>query len=242
MSRIQHSLYKDKRIHCSEVLMIVYTHYMAKTSPKRSSTTTKKVDPRIKYAAIPVLALIAVGAIVIAIMVIMNMPKPEGAQRGVGANGFRAYEEKDGDLGIGKVVSRDEVADALGAKARSVDDVDVSSVFNINGTRGQTATFPITKANGKPASVYVDVMVFKNSVALDEANIYSYTAKTDPINTHPTYYMHALTLGSDREYRLMVVNGIKVYKFVLTQPYRDITINEAMAVATLKKIAAKSDL
>lgn len=222
--------------------MIIYTQYMSKPSHKKSKSSAKQIDPRVKFVAIPVLALISLGAIAFVVMTIANLPKPEGAMRGVGADGFRAYIEKDGDLGAGRVASKQAVAEALGQRAKQVNDVVTTTVFNMNGTRGQTATYDIVKANGKPASVYVDVTIFKNTIELEKAAIYANTGKTDPIGGHPAYYMHALTIGSDREYRLMVVNGAKVYKFVLVQPFRDITINEAGAVATLKKIAAKSQL
>lgn len=215
---------------------------MSKVSRKQKKTDLSSLDPRVKFIVLPIMALVTVGAIVFVVMTIANLPQPEGSQRGVGADGFRAYEEKNGNLGVGEVASRDVVVEALGEKAKSVKDVSISNVFNINGTRGQTATFDITKANGKPGSIYIDIMVFKNQLALDEANIYSATGKTDPIKGHPAYYMHAQTISSDREYRLMVVDGIKVYKFVLTQPFRDITINEVMALATLKKIVAKSNI
>lgn len=216
---------------------------MAKTSRKQQKVPFNNLDdPRVKFVALPLMAVVGLGAIIFVIVTITNLPKPDGAMRGVGANGFRAYEEKDGNLGVGQVASRQVVSEALGAKAKDVKDVSTSTVFNIDGTRGQTATFDITKANGKPGSVYIDVMVFKSSIALDEAHIYANTLKTDPIQGHDAYFMHAMTMGSDREYRLMVVKGTKVYKFVLTQPFRDITINEVMALATLKKIAAKSNL
>lgn len=215
---------------------------MSKPSHKKAQSAAQQVDPRVKFIVFPLLALVAIGAVAFAVVTIANLPKPEGAMRGVGADGFRAYAEKDGDLGAGNVASKQTVVESLGEKAKEVKDVSTTTVFNLNGTRGQTATFDIVKANGKPGSVYIDITMFRNTIELDKANIYAYTGKTDPINGHPAYYMHAQTIGSDREYRLMVVNGAKVYKFVLVQPFRDITINEAGAVATLKKIAAKSQL
>lgn len=224
------------------MLMIVYTQYMSKTSHKKSKVALKDLDPRVRFIVLPVLALVAVGAIVFAVITIANIPQPQGAQRGVGANGFRAFEEKDADLGVGKLVTREAIVEALDTKAKSVEDASVSTVINIDGNRGQTATYDFVKANGKPASIYIDITVFKSIAALDSAYIYTGTAKTDPINSNPAYYMHAQTIGSDREYRLMIVKAAKVYKFVLTQSSRDITINEVGAVATLKKIAEKSNL
>lgn len=215
---------------------------MAKPSKKQKKISFTELDPRVRYVAFPLMAIVALGAILFIVITLANLPKPEGAMRGVGADGFRAFEEKDGNLGVGSIVAKSKVVEALGAKAKEVKDPSVSTVFNLNGTRGQTVTYDIVKANGKPGSVYVDLMIFKNTFALEEANIYKNTGKTDSIRGHDTYYMHAQTIGSDREYTLLIVDGVKVYKFVLTQPFRDITISEVMAFASLKKIAENSTI
>lgn len=198
---------------------------------------------RLRFVVLPVMGVVAIGAIVLAVITIIVMPKADqGAQRGVGANGFRAFEEKDGNLGVGKVVTKAEVTSELGNKAKSVDDAVISSVFNIDGTRGQTATYPFTRTDGTKVSLYVDVMLFKNTAALNSANVYNNTLKAGKVNGRDVYYMHALTIGKDREYRLLVVNGLKVYKFVVSQPLSNITISEVSALAVLKKLVAKAEL
>ncbi len=232
---------KDKRFQYVLVLMVLYSHHMTKKTQKNK--TPQAPGDRLKYVIIPLLGLIAIGAIVLTVLAVITMPNADkSAQRGVGANGFRAYEEQGADLGISKVASHDQVVAALGAKAKSVGTLDVSGVFNFDGTRGQTATYPFIKANGNDASLYVDLMFFKNTATLDAANIYENTISAGSVNGHPAYYMHAQTFGSDREYRLLVVNGLKAYKFVIVQPYRDISISEVSALAALKTLAAKAKL
>ena len=193
---------------------------------------------------VPILGFVAIGAVVLAVLSILAMPKSNpGEQRGVGANGFRAYEEKGTTLGMNDTVSKDDVVWALGKKAKSVGDPQTSNVFNLDGNRGQTLTFDLVRADGGKASLYVDLMLFKNVHEFNQAKVLASTVKeAGKIGGHPGYYMVAQTLGSDREYRLMVVNGLKVYKFVLVQPYRSITINEVGALASLKKLAGKADL
>ena len=204
-------------------------------------SSIKKLGRKERFIILPLLAVISIGALIFIVVSIISVPRAAvGSQPGVGANGFRAYEENNSDLGMAKVVSRDDVVAALGAKAKSVDAVSVSNVFNLNGNRGQTATYSFVRADGKQASLYVDMMFFKNYAELKSANIYGSTKQTDDLAGHPAYYMYAQTLGSDREYRLMVVNDLKVYKFVITQPHQDITINEVAALASLKKLAAKA--
>ncbi|MDB5177177.1 MAG: hypothetical protein JWN75_845 [Candidatus Saccharibacteria bacterium] len=214
---------------------------MAKKTKRRAPFKT--LSRRTRLVILPIFALIAVGALVLAVITIMVMPRVDQAsQRGVGANGFRAYPEDGTTLNIDKVTSKNEVITSLGNKAKSVDDVSVSKVFNFDGNRGQTATFNFIRADGARSSVYVDMMLFKNVATMNDANILDGTGKAGTIQGHPAYYMHAQTIGSDREYRLLVVNGLKAYKFVVVQPVKSITISEVGALATARKIAAEAKL
>lgn len=189
------------------------------------------------------LTIVGGGAIAIAIISIVIVPLVNpGSQRGVGANGFQAFVEDGGNLNIANTVSKQEVVDALGDKAKSVSDAQVSKVFNIDGTRGQTVTYDFVRANGLKASLYIDLMYFSNLQTLESTGVTASTGDAGRVNGHQAYYMHAQTFGSEREYRLMIINGLKVYKFVISQPYRTISINEVSALATLKKLAAKAEL
>ncbi len=225
----------------SNLLMVVYTLDMAKKGKLRPAF--KDISRRKRALILPILVLISVGAIILALIVIFvaNQPVP-GSRYGVGADGFRAFTEKDGDIGIANVVSKEAVVNALGSKAKKVDDVQVSSVFNLNGSRGQTATFGFTRQDGRAVSLYVDEMIFKNKVSFDEAKVTVGTASAGTVNGHPIYFMHAQTIGSTREYRLLAINGLRAYKFVIVQPSGSITLSEISSLAALKKLVAKAQL
>lgn len=210
---------------------------------KKTSKTPKPLSRKARMIVVPILVVVGVGAMILAVLSVIVLPRiDQGSQRGVGADGFRAYTEEDGDLGIGNVVTKAAVVTALGSKATAVSDPTVSKVFNLNGSRSQTVTYEFTRADGKTAHLYVDLMFFKNAATRDSASIYASTQKTNTIGGHPAYYMHAQTLADEREYRLMVVNDLKVYKFVVAQPSGSITINEVAALASLKKLAATAKL
>jgi hypothetical protein len=210
-----------------------------KSKPRKFKGLTK----RQRTLILPLFVVIGTGAIVLAVLAIIVMPRTTNDnQRGIGADGFQAYQETGTDLGIGKVVSKSDVVAALGVNAKSVSDADVSKVFNYNGDRGQTLTFNFKRADNNQASLYIDVVLFKNSASLTNTNIYNGTGKAGTINGLSAYYMHAQTLGTIREYRLLVVNGLKAYKFVIDQPYKNITISEVSALAALKKLALKAQL
>lgn len=220
--------------------MVLYTLDMVNSSKEGDKNGV--LNKKAQMVAIPVMTLIAIGVILLAIVAIMVIPTYDARQRGTGAYGFQAYEEVGTDLGVGKVVSKKLVADKLGDKALAVGNPQVTNVFNWNGNRGQTVTYDFVRADGVAASVYIDVMVFKDSVTMDSQNILRATKRTSDINGYPAYFMHAQTLGLEREYRLMVVDGLKVYKFVMTQPNRNITISEVSALAALKQIADASSI
>lgn len=196
-----------------------------------------------QLVVLPLMALVAIGAVVLAIVAIIAIPSVYDVKKqGVGAYGFKAFVEEGTDLGAGEVVSKKTVVNELGDKALKVEDVKVSGVFNLDGNRGQTATYDFLRADGTQSSVYVDIMLFKNTSAMDGAHILSGTSKAGTVQGHPTYFMLAQTVGKDREYRMMIVNGLKVYKFVMTQPSQNITIPEVAAIASLKRMAEKAEL
>lgn len=213
------------------------------TKRKKRSLRIKDTRKLLLTIIVPIMGVIAAGAVVLAILSIIAMPKTDqDPQRGVGANGFRAYEEQGTTLGIDKVVSKDQVVAALGGKAESVSDKQVSNVFNLDDNRGQTLTFDFVRSDDIKSSLYVDVMLFKNMNVLDAAGIYAGTATAGKAGAYPAHYMRAQTMGSDREYRLMVVNGLKVYKFVMVQPYRSIAMSEVVSVSILKQLAEEAKL
>lgn len=210
---------------------------------KKLSFQLKPLTNKQKAVVLPVMFIISGIAVIIAIFTIIVMPSiNNGAQRGVGADGFSAYEERGTTLGVENTVTKADVVAVLGNKARSVGDAKTSNVFNYNGDRIQTVSFDFVRADGKKASLYVDLTQFKSSNSRDNQHIFAETSLAKIFNGRSAYYMHAQTLGSVREYRLLVVNDLKAYKFVIDQPVNNITIGEVSAVASLLKLAEKAQL
>lgn len=201
------------------------------------------LSTRAQAIILPILVSFGSAAVVLAVLSIVFTPKVNpGAERGVGADGFQAYVESDTDLGMGKIVKKTDVEAVLGKAAKSVSDVDVSKVVYIGGNRGQTATYNFVRTDGVKCSTYVDVMMFKNQTEFNNADVTKATLKASLVKGNQSYYMHALTLGSTREYRLMIVKGLSVYKFVIVQPVRNIAISEVTALSMMNKLASQSDI
>jgi hypothetical protein len=214
---------------------------MAKT--KQDKTPKIILGRRARLVVLPLFFVIGGGVIFLTILSIILMPSDESKpQYGVGADGFYAYVEDDSDLGVRSVVSKDQVVAALGNKAKSVDNGQTEKVFNFNGDRSQSLTFPFVRADGAAATLYVDMKLYKNMQSLDKDNVYVGTMKAGQVQGHPAYYKLAQTISNNREYHMMVINGLRAYRFVVSQPVANITINEVGAMGSLQRLAAEAKL
>lgn len=210
---------------------------MAKKT-KRHKQKNALISKRLQKFVLPIFLVIGAGVVVLTVLSIIMVPKTNSDSRyGVGADGFRAFVEEKGDLGAGTITDKARVVAALGNKAKSVGDAEVAKVFNFNNDRSQTVTYPFTRADGAKASLYIDMKLYQNTQTLQKDNIYVATASAGTIGGHPAYYKHAQTIDNMREYHLMVVNGLRAYRFVIAQPAKNVTISEVGALAVLKKLA-----
>lgn len=214
---------------------------MAKRSKKKQSKAL--IGRKLQLTLLPLFVAIGAGMIILVVLSVITLPKGNpGATRGVGADGFRAYTEEKTDLGVRSVMTKSDVTTALGGKAKSIGEAQVSKVFNFNGDRSQTLTFPFVRSDGVGADIYVDLKLYKNTQSLDDDHIYNLTAKAGSVKGYQAYYRVAQTIGKEREYHIMVVNGLRVYRFVVSQPATNVTISEIDAAALLKSLAAESKL
>lgn len=210
----------------------------SESKPKPPQMTNVKA----RFAVLVLFAVSSVGAIglsVWSIVTSMNDQKP-GQQYGVGADGFRAFVDDKATLNVNKVVKKDQVVLVLKGLAKSVSDAKTDRVFNLNGNQGQTVTYAFVRTDGVKSSLYIDKRQYKDKKALENDHIYDETMKSGTAKGHPIYFRTALTIGADREYSLMVVNGLAVYRFVIAQPLDNISITEVTALVALKKLAQQA--
>lgn len=179
--------------------------------------------------------IVVVGTIVAIARIIQGQASP-GAQIGVGADGFRAYVEDTTNLGVDSLVSKDQVSAALGGEAKSVRPAEVSKVFNLNGNRGQTITFSFVRSDGTESFIHIDKRIYKDTSSIESDNVYRSSLQYGSINGKTVYVKRAQTIGGFREYHALIVNDTTVYRFVLAQPLRKITIKEVKAIDILKEI------
>lgn len=209
------------------------------------NTKSKEVGPEKQLLIKLAFSLMAVALIVFVvfqIVVVAQRQASPGTQPGVGADGFRAFAEDEGDIGIASAISKDQVISALGDSAISVGDAQASKVLNINGIRRQQVTFEFKLSSNATAELYVDKIIYTSEQALKKDGVYEATISAGTINDSPIYFRRALTLGKYREYSIMLVKDSTVYRFVIAQPNNSIIISEIDASAILKKVALSTKI
>lgn len=199
-------------------------------------------NKKTRFAVLVLFMFVSIGAIGLSIWSIstsMNNQKP-GRQYGVGADGFRAFVDDKATLNVDKIVKKDQIVFMLKGLAKSVDDAKIEKVFNLNGNIGQTVTYAFVRTDGIKSSLYIDKRQYKDKKALDNDHIYDQTMKSGTAKGDPIYFRTALTMNAHREYSLMVVKGLTVYRFVISQPLDNISITEVTALVSLKKLAQQA--
>ncbi len=186
-------------------------------------------------------AMVAVALVVLIVMAFSLMSKKDSAV-GIGADGFSVFEKPGSDLGITKVVSRNDTITALGKSAKEVSTVKKTGVVSFNGRLGQTATFPFTLPNGNNATVDIDVLTYKNKESYDNDNIFGGTGHAGTVDGNEIRYMPAISIGAERVYALLVTKDLKSYRFSISQPNTSTYIKEFKAQDILKQIISKSTL
>lgn len=201
--------------------------------------TTKLTSRNPKQIVLGAAIVAALGALAVMVLV---LPKNQGSQTGVGADGYSVFEKKGADIGVTGIADKKVVVDALGNRAKSVDDVTKSGVISLNGNLGQTATYTFTTPTGTKSYIDIDLLKYQSKAAMDSDSLEKGTGSAGTVNGMEVRYLPAKTIGSEREYALLVAKDLKSYKFSMMQPSGKAEIREYKAWDILKAIIAKSSL
>ena len=207
-----------------------------KKNRKKATHADPKRTQRVILGAVAAAAVGAVG------LMILVFPTTNDSMSGVGSNGFSVFEKKGADLGIADVASKQVVKDALGKNTKGVNDVEKSGVISLNGSLGQTATYPFVLKDGSSATIDIDVLQYKDKETYESDNVFKGTGLAGKINGREVRYIPASSIGKNRTYALLVTKDLKSYKFEMAQPNAKVLIKEYLAQDILKAIIAKSDL
>ena len=208
----------------------------------KQRTRKKTVHADSKRTQRLVLGAVAVAAVSAFVVMAVIANNENSRPVGVGADGFSVFEKSGADLGVTKVASKKVVQDALGKNAKNVADVEKSGVLSINGNLGQTATYNFTLSDGSKAWIDIDVLQYKSKEAYDGDNVFKGTGHAATIDGNEVRYMPATSLGTERVYALLVTEGVKSYKYAMSQPNASVLIKEYKAHDILKQIIDNSNL
>ncbi|RYX79408.1 hypothetical protein EON76_01650 [bacterium] len=213
---------------------------MVKKSSKKSNRAAKKrtIHPEYRRFALPAVIVIALAALLLTIFALPN----NTARNGVGADGFSVKRMKGVQLGVDTIIDKQKIISALGSNAKEVKDGVVTDTLNRNGNRSQQITYDFMTKSGNTASLYIDLVIYKNQASYDNDSVFAGTGLAGKIDGREVRYMPAATLSADREYALLVTNGLKSYKFALLQPTKAVAINELTSQNIMKKIIDESKL
>lgn len=208
----------------------------------KKKTSKKAIHSDPKRTQRIVLGTVIVAALAALAVMVLVLPSNNASQAGVGADGFSVFEKKGADLGITDVTDKKDVVAALGKNVKNVSDVEKSGVLSFNGNLGQTATYNFTLPDGSTGWIDIDVLKYKSQAAYDSDDIFKGTGAAGTIDGREVRYMPASSIGKERVYALLVTNGLKSYKFALSQPNTKVQIKEYKAQDILKAVIDKSEL
>lgn len=202
-----------------------------------SDTTPTPANRRQKTQYVAISAIIVIALAVLAgIIVLTERPQatpPQGA----------AYQERNKDMGVGSIVSKQDVIDTLGTNGKDVKDASISAVLNYKGNRGQTATYNFTLPSGaQNGSIDIDIMRYANKEAFDAAMPLTGTGGLGEVAGHQIKYLPAITLSGDRRYTILFANNNDIYKITFIQPTVKPEILEYRAQDMMKELVKKAKL
>lgn len=185
------------------------------------------------------LLIIAVTAITLGVLayIIVTSPASDSVLRG-----SPAFEDHNSDLGIGHVVTKDQVVAALGSVGKDIKDVSVSNVLNLGDNLGQTATYNFTLPSGAKAFIDVDIMRYASKDAFEAAGVLNGAGKLSEINGRQVYYFPSLVLEGNRKYTLVFTSNNDVYTFSFSQPTTKIEVQEFKAHDILAELIKNASL
>lgn len=200
-----------------------------------TTPTSASRRQRAQYTAIG--AMIVIALVALAGIILFTERPQDSVPRGA------AYQERNKDLGVASIVSKQDVVDVFGADAKDVKDASISGVLNYNGNRGQTATYAFTLPSGaQHASLDVDVMRYASKEAFDAAMPLNGGGDLGEVAGHAVKYLPALVIAGDRQYSILFANGNDIYKLTLLQPTVKPEILEYKAQDIMKELVKRAKM
>jgi len=142
-------------------------------------------------------------------------------------------------------VSKATIKSLLGAPAASLQDLSDTGVQDIGkGDTAQTCVYPFAPGATATNSFTIDLGTYANQANLDASQKYIPTdgGVVEGLGDSATYMAKDAAISNSRDFVLTIRQGLKIYKFGISQPQNALTYNDASAQRALIQIAEAATL
>ena len=146
--------------------------------------------------------------------------------------------DKNADLGTGKVVTKDQVSQAIAASGNGVSGPELSGVLTLGNTKSQTATYTFKMSNGKEAEVNVDARTYPSVKDMGELPFRQTEEQViEGIGDKAKFIIADETQLLGNNETLMVIKGKTSFAIALSQDRDEVAIDKATARDIILKVA-----
>jgi len=148
------------------------------------------------------------------------------------------------DLGLCDLVETDVIKSSIGSTADNLTGPNNTGVTGLgDGDKGQTCVYPFVSGGSVTNSFYTDLAVYSQETF---KLVSDFTANgnitVSGLGDRASFEASESTVINTTEFSLTVVQGTKVYKFVISQPEAEVTISATDAQTALTAIAMSANL
>lgn len=142
-------------------------------------------------------------------------------------------------------VSKATIKSILGAPAENLQDLSDTGVQDIGkGDKAQTCVYTFAPGATSTNSFTIDLGTYANQANLDASQKYipNDGGAVEGLGDSATYMAKDAAISNSRDFVLTIRQGLKIYKFGISQPQDALTYNDASAQRALIQIAEAATL
>lgn len=146
--------------------------------------------------------------------------------------------DQNGDLGTGKVVTKEQVGEAIAANGTGVAGPDLSGVLKLGDVKSQTATYTFKMNNGKEAEVNVDARTYPSIEDMGELPFRQTEATAvEGVGDKARFLLTEKVQLLGNNETLMVAKGKTSFAIALSQKPDEVAIDKVTARDIILKVA-----
>jgi hypothetical protein len=175
----------------------------------------------------------------------MVLSKNKESDSGKKANPSTATQPIATESGSCFGVSKATIKSILGTPAANLQDLSDTGVLDIGkGDKAQTCVYTFAPGATSTNSFTIDLGTYANQANLDASQKYipNDGGAVEGLGDSATYIAKDAAISNSRDFVLTIRQGLKIYKFGISQPQNALTYNDASAQRALIQIAEAATL